>query len=109
MSEEEKEWFEKRRIEKMGNFRTGYDLERMEERREEEAWFEKRGIEKDLQRATDIQEPSKACIIATVFLGEDHPLLPPMRKFRDLFIPRSVMDIYYSIGTFILRKLGNEV
>ena len=48
----------------------------------------------------------KACIIATVFLGQQHPLLAPMRKFRDLFIPRVVMDIYYCVSVYVLRKIG---
>ena len=51
-------------------------------------------------------EERKACIIATVFLGEQHPLLPPMRKFRDLFIPKLVMDTYYSVSVYVLRKIG---
>ena len=54
-------------------------------------------------------EPSlepKKCIIATVFLGEDHVLLPPMRRFRDLFIPKLVMDAYYSVSVYVLRKIG---
>lgn len=50
--------------------------------------------------------PVKKCIIATVFLGEEHSLLPPMRRFRDRFIPRLVMDIYYCVSTVILRKIG---
>ena len=52
------------------------------------------------------EEPPKACIIATVFLGQQHPFLPPMRKFRDRFIPRQVMDAYYSLSVFFLRKMG---
>ena len=48
----------------------------------------------------------KACIIATVFLGQQHPLLAPMRKFRDAFIPKSMMNVYYRIGTWFLRKIG---
>ena len=50
--------------------------------------------------------PPKACIIATVFLGQQHPFLPPMRKFRDIFIPRQVMDAYYGLSVFFLRKMG---
>ena len=52
-----------------------------------------------------LEEP-KRCIIATVFLGEDHRLLPPMRKFRDLFLPKLVMDTYYSVSVYVLRKIG---
>ena len=52
------------------------------------------------------EPPAKACVIATVFLGSQHPLLAPMRKFRDLFIPRPVMDLYYSVSVFVLRKIG---
>ena len=48
----------------------------------------------------------KRCIIATVFLGEDHPFLPPMRNFRDKFIPKQLMEIYYSTSVFILREIG---
>ena len=50
-------------------------------------------------------EPKK-CIIATVFLGEDHVLLAPMRKFRDKFLPKLVMDAYYSVSVYVLRKIG---
>ena len=52
------------------------------------------------------EEPPKACIIATVFLGPQHPFLPPMRKFRDIFIPKIVMDSYYALSVFFLRKMG---
>lgn len=48
----------------------------------------------------------RACIIATVFLGENHPFLIPMRKFRDKFIPKVVMEGYYSSSVFVLRKIG---
>lgn len=47
----------------------------------------------------------RRCIIATVFLGEQHPFLPPMRKFRDKFISKSIMEIYYSSSVFVLRKI----
>lgn len=55
------------------------------------------------------EEPPKACIIATVFLGSQHPFLPPMRKFRDRFIPKIVMDTYYALSMYFLRKMGKLV
>ena len=54
----------------------------------------------------DEEEPPKPCIIATVFLGEAHPFLPPMRKFRDKIIPKRIMDLYYNVSVFVLRKIG---
>ena len=51
-------------------------------------------------------EEPKRCIVATVFLGEHHVFLPPMRKFRDRFLPRLVMDAYYSVSVYVLRKIG---
>lgn len=50
-------------------------------------------------------EPRR-CIIATVFLGEQHFLLPPMRLFRDKIIPRPVMEVYYGLSVKVLRKIG---
>jgi len=64
------------------------------------------GLEYHIRTVHPVTEPPKACIIATVFLGEQHPLLPPMRRFRDVFLPRLVMDLYYDVSVRVLRKIG---
>ena len=64
-----------------------------------------RAEEKARERGEEEPAP-RACIIATVFLGKDHPFLPPMRKFRDKFIPKRLMELYYRSSVFVLRKIG---
>ena len=59
--------------------------------------------------------PPLPCIIATVFLGENHPLLQPLRNFRDVCLDANpliskmyghLLKIYYKVSVFFLRKMG---
>ena len=61
------------------------------------------------------EPPPLPCIIATVFLGENHPLLQPLRNFRDMCLDGNpllskmygyLLEIYYRISVFFLRKMG---